>query len=141
MLIERIMKERVVTVRPESSVRQALVAMAEAGVRHLPVVDKLGRLVGLVSQLDIVRAMDLILTAEGARGDILVGDVMSEPVFRVARRTPAHDAVALMIEHKIGALPVVDAEGRVIGIVSETDFLEIARETLSHVSFEARAQG
>ncbi len=140
MLIETLMKERVVTVRPDTSIRRALVAMAEAGVRHLPVVDDAARLVGLVSQIDLARAMDLVLTAQGERGEMQVRDVMSAPVFRAGRRMPAHEAVTLMIEHKIGALPIVDAEGRVIGIVSETDFLEVARDALERINVETRAR-
>jgi CBS domain-containing protein len=140
VLIETLMKERVVTVRPDTSIRRALVAMAEAGVRHLPVVDGAARLVGLVSQIDVVRAMDLLLTAQGERGEMQVRDVMSAPVFRAGRRMPAHEALALLMEHKIGALPIVDGDGRVIGIVSETDFLEVAREALEHINIERRAR-
>ncbi len=50
------------------------------------------------------------------------------------------EAASLLIEHKIGALPIVDGDGRVIGIVSETDCLEIAREALEHVNVEMRAR-
>ena len=139
MNIEAVMKQHVVTAHPHTSVRAGLAAMAEAGVRHLPVVDETGLLVGLVSQLDLVRALDRMLVAGGARGDLEVGDVMSVSVFRATRKMPASEAATLMIEHKIGALPVVDGNGRVIGIVSETDFLEIAREALLGVNVEARA--
>jgi CBS domain-containing protein len=139
LTVERLMKGPVTTTHARASVRDALAAMAEAGVRHLPVVDKSGKLIGMVSQLDLARAIDRDRVGEGARGDTHVGDVMSAPVFRATRQMAAHDAAGLMIEQKIGALPVVDAEGRVLGIVSEADFLEVARESLLGVDPESRA--
>ncbi|MGZ3408645.1 MAG: CBS domain-containing protein [Polyangia bacterium] len=46
----------------------------------------------------------------------------------------------MLIEHKIGMLPVVEADGRIVGIVTETDFLEVAREALLGVEPSTRAQ-
>jgi CBS domain-containing protein len=141
MTVERLMKLRVVMVSPATSVRDALMAMAKAGIRHLPVVDGHGRLLGVVSQLDVARAMDLSQATVGARGDVRVREIMSAPAWRATPHMAADQAAAIMIEHKIGALPVVDPEGAVLGIITETDFVEVAREVLSGVRPELRAQG
>src|SRR5579864_3836441 len=102
MTVEQLMKTRVVTAHPRFPIRDALAAMAEAGVRHLPVVDEKGALIGIVSQLDLVRALDLMRAAEGVRGDAdtHVEDVMSAPAFRATRKMLASDAVALMMEQR-----------------------------------------
>ena len=140
LTVETLMKRNLVTVRPHTSVREALTKMAHEGVRHLPVVDEAGRLLGIVAQLDVVRALDLALVAAGARGDLEVRDVMSAPAWRATPRMPAHQAAAILIENKIGSLPVVDGDGYVVGMLTETDFVELAREALSGIAFESRAQ-
>lgn len=101
--------------------------MRLGGVRHIPVVAG-DRLVGIVSQRDLLRAAAstlLALTQEHRRdwlGTIAVRDVMTSPVRTVTPAQPASDVVALLLEHRIGCLPVVE-DGRLVGIVSETDCL------------------
>src|SRR5207302_5903586 len=88
-------------------------------VRHLPVVDGEGRVIGLVAQRDLLA--NAWASAAGAALPVL--EVMRREVRVVTGDTPIPEAIALMIEHKYGALPVVDADGRLIGILTETDFL------------------
>jgi CBS domain-containing protein len=140
LTVKSLMKRPVVTLEPASSVREALSIMAENGIRHLPVVDDEGHLLGIVAQQDVVRELGLVQAAGGVRGDARIRDVMSAPAWRATPGMPAHQAAQLMIEQKVGALPVVDGNGAVIGILTETDFVEIAREVLSGVQPESRAQ-
>jgi CBS domain-containing protein len=109
-------------------------------VRHLPIVDREGHLVGLVSQRDLVRAIDVMRTAEGLRQPLSLGDVMQTEVYKATPQLPAHEAASMMIEHKIGMLPVVDEADHVIGVLTDTDFLEVARETLLGVEPGQRAR-
>ncbi len=137
--VSRLMKTHVVALSPSETLATALARMVEAGVRHLPLVDRNGHLVGVVSQRDVLRAIDVMRTAEGKRSQLRVGDVMQREVYKVTPELPAHEAAAMMIEHKIGMLPVVDGKDRVVGIVTETDFLEVAREALLGVVPSQRA--
>jgi CBS domain-containing protein len=115
-------------VRGSVTVRTALLRMRGADVRHLPVVDAHGRLIGFLSDRDLLRA-------EGAPGggDRKVEEVMTTDVLTVRPTTLASEVSALMLDRKIGAVPVSDDRGQVVGIVTETDFLRIAHEALGGV--------
>jgi CBS domain-containing protein len=102
---------------PTDRVRAAMKEMELSCFRHFPVAARDGRLVGVVSHRDLLRARD---------GDVLVRDVMSEDVKTVAPDTPAHEAAYLILRHRIGCVPVVDKSGRLVGIVTETDFVRAA---------------
>lgn len=140
MNVAELMKRTIVTVPASANLDTATACMEEAGIRHLPIVDAKGVLVGVVSQRDVARARDIIRTAEGRRQQMRVGDIMRTETWKVSPGVPAHEAAAMMIEHKIGMLPVVEADGRIVGIVTETDFLEVAREALLGVEPSRRAR-
>lgn len=140
MTVARLMKRNVLSLPVSANLDTAAACMEEAGIRHLPIVDAKGLLVGVVSQRDVSRARDVVRTAEGRRQQLRVGDIMRTDVLKVAPELPAHEAAALMIEHKFGMLPVVESDGRMVGIVTETDFLEVAREALAGLEPSQRAQ-
>ena len=128
MMIRELMAGGLITVRPETPVQQARDLMAKERIRHLPVTGPGGALVGIVTDRDIrlnlasqatslsVWEINHLLTK------LTVGQVMTESVITVGPDRDAADAARLMLDHKIGALPVTDA-GHLIGIVTETDML------------------
>jgi len=135
MKVSELMSRSVVTIQPSDTCRDAVGRMHRARVRHLPVVDTKGELVGVVTDRDLRHhlfdarvlkeigtiAVDTLLEA------VRVGDVMSSPVVSVRAGDELAEAARLMLEQKIGSLPVVDG-GRVVGIVTEIDLLrEICR--------------
>ncbi len=140
MTVARLMKSAVLSLPATASLDTAWSYLEEAGIRHLPVADPQGHLVGVVSQRDLLRARDLMRAADNRRQPLRLGDVMHTEVLKVPPELPAHEAAAMMIEHKIGMLPVVDAEDHIVGIVTETDFLEVAREALLGVEPSQRAR-
>lgn len=102
--------------------------MAVNEIRHLPVVDTERKLVGLLSDRDVMRSM-----IEHRGRSVTVGEVMSRSVKTVPPEMSAVDAVELMLRAKCHALPVVDAQHQVLGIITSTDFLELAHRALSGI--------
>jgi CBS domain-containing protein len=119
------MSRPLITSSTTAPVSDALHRMHEADIRHLPVVDRAGHLVGVLSERDayrsFLRSRDL---------SIAVGAVMTRDVLTVRAESRAAEASALMLDHKIGCVPVVDARMHLVGIVTDTDFLRLAHEWL-----------
>jgi acetoin utilization protein AcuB len=137
MIVAELMTSDPVTATPEASVAEVWDRMREARIRHVPVVDR-GALVGIVSDRDFAH-LDLasVLRLEGAeafRDELArpIVEVMSADVIAVATDSEVSDAVALLIEHKVGALPVVLPETReLVGILSYVDVLRACQEVLT----------
>jgi acetoin utilization protein AcuB len=107
---------------------EARALMAERHIRHLLVVVDDGRLAGIVTDRDIRLNMPSPATSLSVWevnyliAKLTVGEVMRTSVISVDPERDAREAARILLEHKIGALPVVD-RGRLVGIVTETDFL------------------
>jgi CBS domain-containing protein/RNA polymerase-binding transcription factor DksA len=130
-----------VAIEPDASARQALELMIEHGVRHLPVVDARGRLVGVVSIDDLRAALPLAAAGVAAPvefGGGRVGDLMTFEPHTVRAETPLAEAADRMAELRIGCLPVVEGEGGLVGILSETDALRALAATLWTDELRAR---
>ncbi len=118
----------VVTVPAAAPAREGIALMKEKKIRHLPVVDGRGRLAGIVTDRDLRQAMfhPAVLEAAPDLGTpppaLTVDDLMTCGVITVRPETEIRQAVRLMYERKIGALPVV-AGDRVVGILTEADLL------------------
>jgi acetoin utilization protein AcuB len=124
-----------VAVRATATVNEAVQMFQALAVRHLPVVNAAHELIGMLSDRDLrVLAIPSIIdnvwigaiqTALGAP----VATVMSGDPLSVDLDADAAEIVDLMLDHRIGAVPVVDADGRLVGIVSYVDLLrELAFE-------------
>ncbi len=109
------------TVRPDDLVDLAASVMDWRHIRHVPVEDDAGRLVGLVSHRDLLR-----LLARGRAGNaseqVVVRQIMKPDPVTVTPDTPTLDAIALMRERRVGCLPVVE-QGALVGILTAHDFL------------------
>jgi CBS domain-containing protein len=132
--VEDVMTTALVTARPDLSVDEAAQEMRLASIRHIPVIDH-HHLVGIVSQRDILRAM-----ARPEAGGLPLREVMTARVLTIAREAPAARAADVMLQHKIGCLPVVGDEGQVIGLVTESDFVRLARDLLADGASAQRAR-
>jgi CBS domain-containing protein/gamma-glutamylcysteine synthetase len=112
------------TVRPDDLVDLAASMMAWKHIRHVPVEDDEGKLVGLISHRDLLR---LMARGTKVRSDesILVREIMKWDPITVAPETPTLDAIELMRHHNVGCLPVV-IDGRLVGIVTAHDFLAVS---------------
>lgn len=128
-IAKELMTQAPATVSPTDRLRKVVGLMRTFDVRHMPVVDEEGKLVGMISDRD-VRALSMpwlvddVVVGEIQRGlDVRVVDVMSSDVLSVNADEDAQEIVDLMIDHKIGAVPIVDDGGELVGIVSYLDLL------------------
>jgi acetoin utilization protein AcuB len=136
MRVQEVMSPNPVTVSPEVSVAEVWDLMRERGIRHIPVLER-GVLVGMLSDRDLAHFdMAGVLTSEGADGlrralATPVAKVMSPDVIDVDPDDDLGEVVDLLVENRIGAVPVVDRETReLVGIVSYIDVLEAVRDLL-----------
>lgn len=129
MRVRELMSTGVVTIEATASCRDAVERMFRHKVRHLPITESDGRLVGILTDRDLRHH----LFAHGAfehgdrdvaslLGSVVVRDIMSTPVASVGPDDALEIAGRLMRERKIGSLPVVE-RGRPVGIITETDLL------------------
>lgn len=124
--VGQIMSTDLFTVRPEDLVDLAANLMDWEHIRHVPVEDSAGRCVGMLSHRRLLR----LLARGESRGDpVAVATVMKTDPITVAPTTPTLDAIALMREHKLGALPVIESD-KLVGIVTETDLIGVAARLL-----------
>lgn len=128
-----VMKPGPTAIRGDRPLMEAADAMVEQGVRHLPVVDTRDRVIGIVSDRDVRAAVGdpgLAVVNEAMRDrlrGLRVWSAMSTPVRTVEVDTPISDAIQCFIDHRIGALPVVDADEHLVGILSYIDVLSAVR--------------
>ncbi len=126
-LVREIMAEKIVTISEDDSLSTVEDIMTLGGVRHMPVVQG-GRLVGVLSERDLLRASLSNLTEFGSEERraflhvVEIRRVMSSPPITISPEATVRDAAWVMAENKIGCLPVVDGE-RLLGMVTETDVL------------------
>jgi CBS domain-containing protein len=128
--VRDIMSSPAITVSSDATLPAANALMKEKEIRHLPVLEK-GRLVGIVSRGDLREAsISASINADQYElhfllNKLTVGKLMTRKVRTVAPDALVVDAADLMTEHKIAGLPVVDADGVVVGIVTESDLLKM----------------
>ncbi|MBK9436686.1 MAG: CBS domain-containing protein [Chloracidobacterium sp.] len=125
--VEQFMSVDLYTVRPEDIVDLAASLMHWRHVRHVPVEDDSGKLIGLVSHRDL---LELIAQGKCSTGQTLViSDVMKTDIISVTPGTSSIDALQLMREKNVGCLPVLD-EGRLVGLITTYDFLTVSAKLL-----------
>ncbi|MEZ5962630.1 MAG: glutamate-cysteine ligase family protein [Planctomycetota bacterium] len=116
------------TVRPEDVIDLAANLMGWQHLRHVPVEDDSGRLVGLVSARALVRVIAEGIYDKG--GDpVPIARIMKTDVVTVTPDTPTVDAIEKMREHRVGCLPVVQGD-RLVGIITERDLINVAAQLL-----------
>jgi len=114
------------TLQEADTLSSADLEMRLAHIRHFPVLNRVGKLVGVVSSRDLLAAL-----ASGSDRYVTVDLIMTAKVAAVRADAPALEAAELLVERRIGALPVVDERSKLVGIISERDFLPVARVALS----------
>ncbi len=119
-----IMSATVVTIHPDDPVTDAATAMLDANIGSLVIVDEDERLAGILTRTDFVRLASDEDPLTGA-GVPSVRSLMETDVVTVEPETPVSELSATMDEHAIHHLPVVDGDGRLLGIVTTTDLAAV----------------
>lgn len=123
-----LMTREVVTLRENDDLALADNVFYLARIRHLPVVDAHGKLLGLVTHRDLLRCLSIRGEYRGRA--TLARDVMTRDVATVQANTPLRAALQLMLENKFGCLPVVNDDGHVEGIITEADMVRFAWDVI-----------
>ena len=136
MLVRERMTSPAVTITPETPFQEALKLMRDKKFRRLPVVDSAGKIVGIVSERDMLHASPSPATSLSVwevnylLWKLKISDIMTHNVLTINQDTPIEDAANLMVTHKIGGVPVVDDNSRVVGVITETDIFRAFVEML-----------
>ncbi len=127
MLVRDKMSSPPVTITPETPFQDALKLMREQRFRRLPVVNRSGELVGIVSERDLLYATPSpanslsVWELQYLLSQLQVSNMMAKNVITTTLDTPIEDAAEVMATRKIGGMPVVDENNYVLGIITETD--------------------
>jgi acetoin utilization protein AcuB len=136
ILVKDWMTKKVITVAPETSLPDAHRLMKINHIRRLPVVDKKGKILGIVTLGDIREASPSDATTLSVwelhylLSKLTVGKIMTPNPITVKPDSTIRDAAKLMLENKIGGLPVVDEDNKVVGIITESDIFRLLVEEL-----------
>jgi len=134
-LIHERMTRNPITVKADTSLYDALRLMRENKVRRLPALDRQGKLVGIVSEKDLLYASPSPATSLSVweinylTSKILVKDLMTTELITICEDCPVEEAARIMVDNKVGALPVV-RNGDLVGIITETDLFRMFLEML-----------
>ena len=126
--VEDVMSREVFTLGRNDTLSVADDLMKQKRIRHIPVLDADGALAGIVTQRDLFRGILLRSLGYGSRAEerlldsLAIKDAMHDDVVTTTPDTPFADAARVMLDKKIGCLPVIDGN-RLVGLISEADFV------------------
>jgi len=145
MRVGDVMTRSVVSTTPQTTISDAATVLAGQGFTLLPVVEEDDRLVGVLTEADVVRGRIPPDPRSGAwQGNqagsppATVGDVMSSPPLTTHPHTDAADLAAMMIDRGLRSLPVVDEQDQLVGIVTRRDLVRIIARNDALIAADVR---
>jgi acetoin utilization protein AcuB len=135
MLVKERMTRDPVTVTPDTAVSEALNVMRQAAVRRMPVLDKRGRLVGIVAEKDLLYASPSPATSLNVYeigyllSKLKIKEIMAKDVVTITEDAPLEEAARTMADNAVSGLPVVRGD-ELVGIITETDIFKVMLEML-----------
>lgn len=135
MYVGRIMHTNLITVKPETTIKQAMDLLKEHHIEHLVVLDDAGNLKGILSDRDVKANLASPATTFSTHelnyllDQVTVGMIMVKNVITVTPGTPVEDAALVIRENEISSLPVMK-EGRPVGIVTKTDVMGVLMDAI-----------
>ncbi len=141
MLVRERMSRPVITINAETSMKEALEKMRREHIRRLPVVNKRGQLIGIVTETDLAKASPSQATTLSVweirelTSKVTVEEIMTPEVVTITDDTPIEEAARIMADCEVSGLPVM-REGKLVGLITETDLFKVFLEL-----FGARESG
>ena len=135
MLVGERMSHPVISVSPKMPMQEALKLMRDEKIRRLPVVNERGKMIGIITESDLLHASPSDATSLSVwemnymLSKVTVEKIMTREVITTQKDTPLEEAARKMVDNRIGGLPVV-MDGEVIGIITETDLFKVFLEML-----------
>lgn len=126
MQVESYMSHAPITIRDDTDYWKASEIMREKDLHHIPVINQDETVVGILTLRDLKMA-----AMHFGEAHVEVSEVMHSPVVTVAPGQALADAARIMIDNRIGGLPVLDDGGQIVGILTETDLLRALVDQLS----------
>jgi CBS domain-containing protein len=135
--VRDVMTARAVAVRKTASFKEMIIRMRKSSITALPVIDDEGRVIGVVSEADLLNREADLAVGQGPLASVLrfgdqekaagvtAAELMTSPPLTVGPDTSLAEAARIMRDHRVKRLPVINATGRLIGIVSRGDVLSI----------------
>jgi CBS domain-containing membrane protein len=138
IVCHELMTKPVYTLPDTASLAEARKLMESRQVRHLPIVDRKERLVGMFTQRDLLATMDSAMyqmtedELATRESEIGIASVMTKKVATASPDTPLRQAAVFLQKKRYGCLPIL-TEKRVVGIITDSDFVAIAINLLEHI--------
>ncbi|MGW8224337.1 MAG: CBS domain-containing protein [Anaerolineales bacterium] len=135
MLVGERMSHPVITVSSKTPMQEAHKLMRDEKIRRLPVVSERGKLIGIITESDLLHASPSDATSLSVwemnymLSKVTVEKIMTREVITTQKDTPLEEAARKMVDNKIGGLPVV-MDGELVGIITETDLFKVFLEML-----------
>ena len=149
--VKDVMTTRVVAVKQTASFKEMMLQMRKAGVSAVPVINDAGRVIGVVSEADMLNKEADLATGPGPLSGVLrfrdhrkaagvtAADLMTSPPVTVSPSTPLTGAARLMRDRRVKRLPVINATGHLIGIISRADVLSVFTRPDADIRRQANA--
>lgn len=115
-LVRDWMSRDVITITPEKQPQEARDLMRDQEIRRLPVVGENGRLIGIITLSDLREEQPASLT---------INDIMRLNPITISENATVGEAAEIMLTHTISGLPVIDAQGQLVGIITESDIFRL----------------
>lgn len=126
--IEDMMTRHPHTLAPNDTIANAQQLMHQYEIRHIPIVDPINTLIGILSQRDILRAQNSSLISAQENDDLFqipIAELMKKNIVSVSPKAGLKQSAVFMQKHKVGCLPVTE-QGELVGIITDSDFVSIA---------------
>lgn len=134
--VTELMSDEVKTLPVDARLADIYQMMRSHNIRHVPIVDKAGSLLGIVSYLDVMAATPSRFEPHSNEHKVSIettaGDIMRSAVETISPEASARQAALIMEQHKIGCLPVVEGE-TLRGIITDSDFLNVAINLMEQI--------
>ena len=137
MLVKNRMSYPIITVEPDMPIMEALNLMRTKNIRRMPVVEANGKLIGIISDKDLLNAGPSQATSLSVWeinylvGKITVKKVMTKNVLTISEDTPIEEAARIMVDNKVGGMPVMRGK-EIVGVITESDLFKVLLELMGN---------